>query len=159
MGILDTVKDVVKPRSIHGLLAVSACLIVAGCNSPSSTSFSPFTPGAAPTIYTGTVVDSSKGNGILTVSLSSAGGLTGGTWAMSFGERADPERLISGTVSGSNLIATIKDCQETDVMSCVPNCHFSFAGSLTSSSLSGTYTAVSERLCPARTGSVNATKQ
>jgi hypothetical protein len=159
MGVLDTVNDVVKPPPIHGLLVVFACLIVAGCSSPSSTGFSPFTPGPAPTIYSGTLVDSSSGNGTLTISLTNAAGLTGGTWAMSFGGRADPVRLISGTVSDSNYVATIKDCQETGVMSCVPNCRFSFTGSFTSSSLGGTYTAVSDRLCPVRRGSISATKQ
>jgi hypothetical protein len=154
----------VTPRSRPGFLLLAlACLPVAGCtNSSSSPSpFLAFTPGPAPTIYAGTIADSTKGNGTLKVSLTGAGGLISGNWDMSFGGKADPTYVISGPDSGSTTYtATVTTCVDTGLgENCRSNCEFRFTGSLTGSSLSGTYAATSDQSCLGRTGTVNTTKQ
>jgi hypothetical protein len=150
-------------RSISGLLAASACLLIAGCTDTSSSpsSFLAFTPGPAPTVFAGTIVDSVRGSGTVTVSLNSAGGLTSGLWNMSFGGKADPVYFVSGTLSGNNYAATVTTCVDnSDSAGCAPNnCTLALAGSLSSSTLTGTYVAAPNQSCTGRTGSVNATKQ
>ena len=144
---------------IDAVLITSACLSLASCNTSSSSPFA-FIPGPAPTVYVGTLADSTAGNGTLTVSLASAAGLTSGTWSMSFGGKADPVYFVSGTVSGNSYKAVVTTCFDTGVTSgCSSRCAFSFTGSLTSSSLSGTYAATSDQSCLGRTGSINANKQ
>jgi hypothetical protein len=142
-----------------GIVAVG-CIVNAGCNRSSPTSpLLAFMPGPAPTVYAGTTVDSTKGGGTVTVSLSTAEGFTGGIWAMSFAGKAETQRTISGTASGGLYSATFLDCPDTVSSTCVPNCHFSFTGSLTATSLNGTYVAIPSPFCPDRTGNVNAAKQ
>ena len=142
-----------------GLVAFG-CVLNAGCNRSSPTSpLLAFTPGPAPTVYAGTAVDSTKGGGTVTVSLSSAQGFTGGSWAMSFAGKAETQRTISGTANGESYSATFLDCPDNGFSTCVPNCHFSFTGSLTATSLNGTYKAIPSQSCPDRTGNVNAAKQ
>jgi hypothetical protein len=104
-------------------------------------------------------VDSTKGGGTVTISLSTAQGFTGGIWAMSFAGKAETQRTISGTTNGDSYSATFLDCPDTVNSTCVPNCHFSFTGSLTATSLNGTYKAIPSLSCPDRTGNVNAAKQ
>jgi hypothetical protein len=148
-------------QPISGFLLASAFLLVAGCNNTASapSSFLAFTPGPAPTVYAGTIVDSTKGNGTVKVSLTGVAGLTSGTWEMSFGGKADPVYFVSGPGGSTIYAATVTTCSDTGISSgCASNCAFSFVGSLTSSSLSGTYTAVSNQSCLGRTGSVNTTK-
>src|SRR5471030_65376 len=144
------------------LVVTSACAGVAGCSLAPSTPTSPlfaFTPGPAPTVYTGTIVDSTSGSGTVTVSLASAAGLTSGTWDMSFGGKAAPEYFISGTMSGNNYAANVTTCYYTgNTSGCSSNCAFAFTGSLTSSSLGGTYRAVSDQSCLGRTGTISAAK-
>jgi hypothetical protein len=144
-------------HAIYGPLVASACLLVGGCNTSSPTSpLLAFTPGPAPTVYVGTVADSASGKGTLTVVLASAAGLTSGTWQMAFDGKADPMYFVSGTLSGGNYAATVTTCFDTDFASgCSSNCTFSFTGSLTSSSLGGTYTAVSNQSCLGRTGTID----
>jgi hypothetical protein len=144
-----------------GLLA-SVCLIISGCNnSPSSPGLFAFVPGPAPTVFAGTLIDSARGTGPVTVSLTNAGGLTSGLWNMSFGGKADPVYFVSGTLDGSNYAATVTTCFDTGISAgCGPNnCTLEFAGSLTASSLSGTYKAAPNQSCTGRTGSINTTKQ
>ena len=64
-------------------------------------------------------------------------------------------------VTGSSYAATVTTCFDNGVSSgCGPNnCTLSFAGSLSSSTLAGTYTATPNQPCTGRTGSVNTTKQ
>jgi hypothetical protein len=149
---------------MYKILVVAACLIVWGCNNTAS-SPSPllaFTPGPAPTVFTGTLADSSRGNGTLTVSLTNAGGLTSGFWNVSFGGKADPAYFVSGVVSGTSYAAIVTTCFENinGSAGCGPNnCTLSLSASLTSSTLSGTYTAAPNQPCTGRTGSVSATKQ
>lgn len=139
-----------------------ACLGGAGC-APSPTSSDPllaFTPGPAPTVYTGTIVDSTRGSGTVTVSLANAAGLTSGTWQMSFSGKADPEYFVSGTMSGNNYAANVTTCYDTGISSgCSSDCAFAFTGSFTTSGLSGAYTAVSDQSCLGRTGTISAAKR
>jgi hypothetical protein len=140
-----------------GFLLVMSFTVV-GCGAPTSPSpLFPFVPGPAPTVYTGTAVDSRSGSGTLTVSLVGVLGLTSGTWEMSFGGKADPKRYISGTVSGNAYTATFSACPESDTSNqfCSVDCRFSFAGSLSSSSLVGTYAALPIQSCQAETGSIS----
>jgi hypothetical protein len=149
---------------MNKVLIVAACLMVSGCNNTSS-SPSPvlaFTPGPAPTVFAGTLADSSRGNGTLTVSLTNAGGLTSGFWNTSFGGKADPAYFVSGVVNGTNYAATVTTCFENINVSsgCGPNnCTLTLTASLTASNLSGTYTAAPNQPCTGRAGSVTATKQ
>ena len=101
-------------------------------------------------------MDSIKGTGTLVVSLSSGGGLTGGTWLMTFGGKVDGESLVSGTVNGTTYTAMVTECAQTDVSGCTPNCALSFTGSLTATAIDGAYTAVQRSSCPARAGTVDA---
>jgi hypothetical protein len=143
------------------VLAVGSAL-VAACNNSSSapSTFLPgFIPGPAPTIYTGSITDSVEGNGTLKVSLNEAGGLISGTWDMSFAGKADPTYTISGP-EGAAYDATVTTCHDNGSgLNCVSNCTFRFTGTLTNSSLAGTYSATTAQPCSGRTGSVKATKQ
>jgi hypothetical protein len=90
-----------------------------------------------------------------------------GTWSMLLGGIAS-SLCISGTVSGSAYTASLETCNNQPDAQRVsrlnpaflsgPDCQLVFTGSLTSSSLRGTYTANSDR-CPAQTGSISATRQ
>lgn len=145
---------------MYAVLTVFGCVIAAGCNNTISPS--PFLPailGPVPTIYSGALHDSSGGNGTVAVSLTNAGGLTSGTWQMTFGGKTEAPRLISGTVKVNAYTAIVQECQETNTSSCFPNCHFTFTGTITSASLIGTYTAILGASCPVRSGSINTTKQ
>jgi hypothetical protein len=159
-------------RTIASSLLVVTCLVVAGCSPSSPGSLFAFTPGPAPMVYTGTMMDSMNGNGTLTVSLVNAAGLVSGTWSMLLGGIAS-SLCISGTVSGSTYTASLADCNNepsrmpsaaqpvsllNPTLLSGPDCQLAFTGSLTSSSLRGTYTANSDR-CPAQTGSISATRQ
>jgi hypothetical protein len=144
------------------IILFASFFIVSGCttaSSPTSAQFA-YTPGPTPTVYSGTISDTNSGSGTVKVSLTNAAGLTSGTWDMSFGGKADPEYVVSGTLSGNDYTAKLSGCVTTaDSVSCTTNCTFSFAGTFTSSGLSGTYTANPVQSCPVRTGNVNATKQ
>jgi hypothetical protein len=132
------------------------CFILTGCGS-SSTAPEFLLPGPAPTVYTGTVVDSAKGTGTVTVSIVSVGGLMSGTCDMSFGGKADQE-YVSGTVSSGVYTARFEECPSTETTSCSPDCTLAFSGSLTSSSLTGAYQAVPDVRCLSRTGTITATR-
>ena len=110
-------------------------------------------------VYAGTITASTEGSGTLKVGLTNAAGLTSGTWDMSFGGKADPEYFVSGTVNGTSYTAIVTTCVDTGASSgCSSNCAFSFTGALTASSLSGTYTAVSQPSCLGRGGSIAANR-
>ncbi|HLZ10352.1 MAG TPA: hypothetical protein VKT80_17315 [Chloroflexota bacterium] len=108
-------------------------------------------------------MDSNRGTGTVTISIASAAGLTSGTWNMSFGQKADPSYIVSGTLSGTQYTATLNGCIENDAgLSCSSNCTFSFSGTFGASGLSGTYAStdvVATQSCPPRTGTINTTKQ
>jgi hypothetical protein len=146
------------------LAAASLTLLACGDHTaPIGPMLLSYVPGPAPTVFSGSIVDSNKANGVVTVSLASASGLTSGTWNMSFGQKADPQYYVSGTVSGTQYTATMNGCIETDVtLSCDSSCTFSFMGTFGGSGLNGTYTSTdvtATQTCPARTGTINATKQ
>ena len=136
------------------VLALGSALVAACHNSSSAPStFLPgFVPGPAPTIYTGSITDSVMGAGTVKVSLNEAGGLISGTWDMSFAGKADPTYTISGS-EGSEYDATVTTCHDNGSgVNCVSNCTFRFAGTLTSSRLTGTYSPTSAQPCSGRTG-------
>ena len=144
------------------LVLALGSMLVAGCNNSSSapSAFLPgFIPGPAPTIFAGTVADSTRGNGTVTATLTAVDNLASGYWEMAFSGKADVKRVISGTLSGTAYNAIFSDCGDQESSSCLPNCHFSFSGSLTASSLTGTYTRIVSPGCVAGTSTVNATKQ
>ena len=143
-------------RAASRSLAVVTYLVLAGCGSSSSgPAF--LLPGPAPTVYTGTVVDSAEGNGTVTVSIVSVSGLMSGTCDMSFGGKTETE-YVSGTESGGVYTARFEECPSTETTSCSPDCTLAFSGSLTSSSMAGTYAAVPDVRCLSRTGTITATR-
>lgn len=150
-------------HAINLLFVGSLCSLAAGCLGGQSTPTSPllaFTPGPAPTVFAGTASDSANGTGTVTVSLNSAAGLTSGLWQMTFGGKTQPQYFISGTLSGSAYTANVTTCTDNgNGSNCVTDCAFTFAGTLTGTSLGGTYTATSNKSCPGRSGNVNAAKQ
>jgi hypothetical protein len=114
-------------------------------------------PGPVPTVFTGTVVDSIDGAGTLTVSLVGVQDLVSGTWDTSFAGKA-VRQYVTGPLSGSTYTATFEPCPSTETTGCGPSCIKRFSGTLTASSLSGTYQDRPSPLCPARTGTVTASK-
>jgi hypothetical protein len=82
---------------------------------------------------------------------------------MSFGQKADPQYIIAGTVSGTQYTANLNGCIDTGATySCNSACYFSFTGTFGASSLTGSYASTntsSTQYCPARTGTINTTKQ
>jgi hypothetical protein len=143
--------------------AAGLALMACARTTPTSPLLLPYVPGPSPSVFSGSIVDSTQANGVVTVSLATASGLTSGTWNMTFGQKADPQYYVSGTVSGTQYTATMNGCIQTDVSSsCSSSCRFSFAGTFGSSGLTGTYAstdATATATCPARTGTINATKQ
>lgn len=148
-----------------GICVAAGGLMLMACNhtAPTSPMLLPYVPGPSPSVFSGTIVDSTRADGVVTVSLATASGLTSGTWNMSFGQKADPQYYVSGTVSGSQYTATLNGCISTDVsLSCGSSCTFSFMGTFDGSGLTGAYKstdATATQTCPARTGAINATKQ
>jgi hypothetical protein len=135
--------------------------LTASCNNSSSapTPLLAFVAGPAPTIYAGSIADSVEGNGTLKVALNSAAGLVAGTWDMSFAGKADPTYTISGP-EGTAYSATVTTCKDNGFgLNCNSKCAFHFSGSLTTTSLNGTYSAISDQSCLGRTGTINTTKQ
>jgi hypothetical protein len=107
--------------------------------------------------YTGTITDSVGGTGSLTVTVSSGDSSTGGTWLETFPGKNPRSRFINGILTGSSYTATVSDCIESDSQGCFPNCRQTFTGTLTASTLSGSYAEVSGDSCATvRSGSVNA---
>ncbi len=148
-------------RVSAGLVLMAAAMVVVSCsgNSPAPSPVLAFAPGPAPAIFAGTVADSTRGNGTVTVTLTAVNTLASGYWEMSFAGKADVKRVISGTLSGTSYSGTFSDCADLEAFGCSPNCHFSFAGSLTASTLAGTYTRIVTPGCVAGNGTVNTTKQ
>ena len=81
---------------------------VAGCGSQ-STGTSPFAvaPGPTPTVYAGSIQDSISGAGALRLTLSSAAGVIGGTWAATFNGRSQPVLTFTGTLANDVLTGTV----------------------------------------------------
>jgi hypothetical protein len=143
-------------RTITTSLLVVACLVVAGCSPSSPSSLFASTPGPAPTVYTGTVMDSINGSGTLTVSLVTVLGLTSGAWDMSFGGKADAHRNVSGQLNGTVYDATVYQDSGDNMFD-----EFKVTGSLTAGSLTGSYVSLyspSQEL-PARSGTIALTKR
>jgi len=116
--------------------------------------------GSPPTVYAGTITDSISGTGSLTVTVSSAGSSTGGTWLETFPGKNARSRFVNGTLNGSSYTATVSDCIETASQSCFPNCRQTLTGTLTASALSGSYAEVPGDSCATgRSGNVSTAKQ
>jgi len=143
------------------------CLValgIIGCTSTSPDApLLPFLPGPTPSVFTGTVADSITGNGVVTISVTNTSGVTSGTWNMSFGQKNEPQYIISGSVNGTQYSATMNTCIATGTsLSCSTPCSFSFSGTFAASGLTGTYASTNSdglQSCPARTGTINTTKQ
>jgi hypothetical protein len=120
-----------------------------------------YVPGPSPTVFSGPMQDSVGGTGSITIQLTTASGVTSGTWIMSFGGTAEPPRLISGSINGTTYTAEVSQCNnDLSGTLCFPNCRLSFSGSLTSATLSGSYAEVPGDSCQTpRSGTVNAVKQ
>src|SRR5256885_6253405 len=96
---------------------VLACAALAECSS-SSTPPSPFgfAPGPTPTVYAGSIQDSVSGSGTLRLTLSTAAGVTGGTWTATFNGRSEPTLIVTGAVASDVPTATVHP-EETDTSS------------------------------------------
>jgi hypothetical protein len=148
-------------RMSVGLLAAVCCaMLIASpaCTPSTPTPFLASTPGAAQTVYAGTVTDSVSGSGTISVSVVNVQGLVSGTRTATFAGKPHATEYISGSQSGTTYTATVSLCPETDQSSstCSPDCRLLFSGSLTSTSLTGNYTVVSNPLCQAESGNVSA---
>ena len=68
--------------------------------------------------------------------------------------------LLSTRRGYQNYTANVTTCFDVST-GCASSCAFTFAGTLTAASLSGTYTATPDKnsSCPGRSGNVNAAKQ
>jgi hypothetical protein len=143
------------------LLIAGTAGILAACNSGSSreSSLTLPTPSAPQIVYSGTITDSVGGAGSLTITLGNSGSQIGGTWVASYPEQSSRTRFVSGTVSGTNLTATVSDCLETDSQLCFPDCRQTLTGTLTSGAMSGTYAEVANDSCAAHSGAVSANRR
>src|SRR5262245_49025236 len=133
---------------------------VTACNNASTPTLPLPIAGAPQTVYTGTITDSVNGTGSLTVTVSSADSLTGGTWLETFPGKNARTRFVNGAMSGSSYTATVSDCVESAFESCIPNCRQTFTGTLTPGTLSGSYAEVPGDNCATvRSGNVSTTRQ
>jgi hypothetical protein len=134
---------------------VFACAAGASCG-PSSPSAPSFFIGAPTITYTGNVVDSAHGDGIAAMMLATVQGVTSGTVDEAFNAAAEPRRVITGSVTGGVYSAQFSECPQADGSSfnCSGPCTFSFVGSLSSTAVSGNYTAIVTKTCSERTGTM-----
>ena len=143
-------------RLLAALVLLGAAI---GCGG-GSTATAPFSviPGPQPTAYAEPIQDSNSGVGTLRVTLSSAAGVTGGTWTATFSGRTEPPRVISGSVANDVLTATVNPDQTSGVNS---GCTSLVSATFTASSLSGTYSGFAVTpTCPApSTGTFTVTRQ
>jgi hypothetical protein len=138
------------------LLAGIAVLSVS-CGAPSEPlPFLASTPGIPPTVYSGTIVDSSSGSGTINLSLVSVDGRVSGTWNATFGGKPGMTEYISGTQNGTAYSATVTPCPDTDQNFSCTSCRWLFSGSLTPSSLTGTYSTAPTPACQDDSGKVSA---
>jgi len=130
-----------------------------GCGG-GTTATAPFAvvPGPQPTAYAGSIQDSISGAGTLRLTLSSAAGVTGGTWTATFNGRSEPTRVISGSVANDVFTATVNPDQSSGGST---GCTSLVSATFAASSLSGTYSvfAVTPSCPAAPTGSFTVTRQ
>jgi hypothetical protein len=142
------------------LVIVGVFAAVTACNNVSTPTLPLPVAGPPQTVYTGTITDSVAGTGSLTVTVSSAESSTGGTWLETFPGKNARSRFVNGIVNGSSYTATVSDCVETNFQACFPNCRQTFTGTLTASTLSGSYAEVPGDSCATvRSGTVSTAKQ
>ena|SRR2546430_1840832 len=136
---------------------VLACAALAECSS-SSTPPSPFgfAPGPTPTVYAGSIQDSVSGSGTLRLTLSTAAGVTGGTWTATFNGRSEPTLVVTGAVANDLLTATVHP-EETDTSGCTST----MTATLAASGITGRYStfAVTRTSPAAHIGSFIVTRQ
>ena len=133
---------------------------VAGCGSQ-STGTSPFAvaPGPTPTVYAGSIQDSISGAGALRLTLSSAAGVIGGTWAATFNGRSQPVLTFTGTLANDVLTGTVSP-EVTDT-SGSSGCTLSMRATVSGPGISGTYStfAVTPTCPAAAAGGFTVTRQ
>ena len=139
---------------------VLACAALAECSS-SSTPPSPFgfAPGPTPTVYAGSIQDSVSGSGTLRLTLSTAAGVTSGTWTATFSGRTEATRFVSGVVANDVYTATVYPYGNEVVTT--SGCISSMTAMLSASGVSGNYSTFRVTTsCPtAQTGSFTLTRQ
>jgi hypothetical protein len=137
--------------------AVAAC---AACtSSPAPSALLPFEPGPTPTIYLGSIQDSESGPGTLRLSLSTAAGVTAGTWDATFSGRPTLTRTVTGTIANNVLTATVR--VQEGIVTSPDGCTFTMTSTFSANGLSGTYVAFAiTPTCPTlRSGSFALTRQ
>ena len=139
---------------------VVAAGMVAGCGSQ-STGTSPFAiaPGPTPAVYAGSIQDSVSGAGTLRLTLSSAAGVIGGTWAAAFNGRSEPILTFTGVLANDVLTGTVHP-EVTDT-SGSSGCTLSMTATVSGPGISGTYSTFAvTRTCPTMAaGSFTVTRQ
>src|SRR5947208_12541466 len=106
-----------------------------GCGG-GTTATAPFAvvPGPQPTAYAGSIQDSVSGSGTLRLTLSTAAGVTGGTWTATFNGRSEPTLVVTGAVANDLLTATVHP-EETDTSGCTST----MTATLAASGITGRY--------------------
>ena len=139
---------------------VLALAMLAGCSS-SSTPPSPFAvvPGPTPTVYGGSIQDSVSGAGTLRLILSTAAGVTGGTWSATFNGRTEPTLIVTAVAANGLLTGTVHP--EVTDNGGSSGCTSSMTATLSASGISGTYSTFAvTRTCPTpKVGSFTVTRQ
>jgi hypothetical protein len=95
----------------------------------------------------------------VTISVSSDGSTTAGSWTEAYPAWRTGPRVISGTLTGTAYTAMVSDCLETNGEYCYPDCRQTFTGTMTSAGLTGNYAELPGDHCTTvRSGSVNASR-
>lgn len=143
----------------------AACLTLgfvcaaAACSQPSSVAPSLLKPPS--TTYAGQITDSVEGVGTARVTLTTAAGVTGGTWDMAFGGKFDPTIYLNGAVAGSVYTGTLTNGSNDSFGTTQSGCSLIVNATLTDASFSGSYKAFAVTpTCPVpRTATFNLIRQ
>ena len=138
---------------------VLTMVAAAGCNPSSTLSPLGFVPGPTPAVYAGSIQDSLSGTGTLRLTLSTAAGVTSGTWTATFSGRTEATRFVSGVVANNVYTATVYPYGNETVTT--SGCISSMTAMLSASGVSGNYSTFRVTAsCPtAQTGSFTLTRQ
>ena len=138
---------------------VLTMVAAAACNPSSTLSPLGFVPGPTPDVYAGSIQDSLSGTGTLRLTLSTAAGVTSGTWTATFSGRTEATRFVSGVVANDVYTATVYPYGNEVVTT--SGCISSMTAMLSASGVSGNYSTFRVTTsCPtAQTGSFTLTRQ